>query len=123
MKENKVIPKVLKVFSVYALSIFFNKSVSRHEMIRSYEKLENPRPRFITVAVAPNAGAAEKPENTELTTNKAAVSDELTYLTVDILESKILSHLNLFFACVFITLFAILNFVLILIPAARPNDK
>ena len=118
MKEAKYIPKLIKLFSVYGLTLIFCRPKIRKEIVRSYEKLENPRPKIITVAVAPEKVEMDKQENTSID----LIDAELNLLTAEKLETTILGLLNLFFAFIFICLFLMINIFLILVPALRSID-
>lgn len=119
MKEKKIIPKILKNFSVYLLTLIFSASKSRKEIIRSYEKLVNPRPKIITVAVSP-----QNANRSNADTEEKLPEEEMIYMNAEQLDSIVLSFLNSFCAMSFISAFILLNLtVLILIPAVKsPNS-
>jgi hypothetical protein len=121
MKEKKMIPKSIKNFAAYFLTLIFCRSNSRKEIIRSYELLVNPKPKIITVAVTPiNENQAKADEDA----NKNKPDVEVTYLNADKLDATFLSLLNNFFAAIFITSFFLLNFlVLIIVPAVNPANS
>ena len=121
MKEKKMIPKLIKNFAAYFLTLIFCRSNSRKEIIRSYELLVNPKPKIITVAVTPiNENQAKADEDA----NKNKPDVEVTYLNADKLDATFLSLLNNFFAAIFITSFFLLNFLaLIIVPAVNPANS